>query len=96
MKARKIFVVIAYDITSSKNRNRIAKLIIKHGGRVNLSVFECMLTDSQFEKLRGRIAKLVNAKTDQVAYYVLCLDCYTKIIYEPEKKRKEISSSDVV
>ena len=96
MRARKLFVVIAYDITSTKKRNKIAKLIVKYGGRVNLSVFECLLTDSQFEKLRAGISKLVNEKTDQVAYYTLCLDCYTKIIYCPERKKKEISPSTVI
>ncbi len=96
MRARKLFVVVAYDIASTKKRNKIAKLILKYGGRVNLSVFECFLTDSQLVKLKAGIEKLVNEKTDQVAYYTLCLDCYAKIVYYPERKKKEISSSTVI
>jgi hypothetical protein len=47
-------------------------------------------------KLKAGIEKLVNEKTDQVAYYTLCLDCYAKIVYYPERKKKEISSSTVI
>ena len=97
MKARKKFVVIAYDIASDKKRRRVEKAVRKYGGRVNLSVFECMLTESQLEKLKAEILKSVDVKTDQVAYYTLCVDCYTNIVYQPERKRKEgISSSTVV
>ena len=96
MKARKKFVVIAYDITSDKRRRRIEKAVRKYGGRVNLSVFECMLTASQLEKLKSDIMKLVDVKTDQVAYYSLCMDCFAGIVYQPERKRKETISSTTV
>ena len=49
MKARKRFVVIAYDITKTKTRNSVVKKVLRYGGRINLSVFECMLTDSQLK-----------------------------------------------
>ena len=96
MKARKKFVVIAYDITSDKRRRKVEKAVKKYGGRVNLSVFECMLTESQLEKLKSDILKLVDAKTDQVAYYTLCMDCFAHIVYHPERKRKELTSSTTV
>ncbi len=97
MRARKKFVVIAYDITSDKRRRKVEKAIRKYGGRVNLSVFECMLTESQLEKLKTDILKFIDAKTDQVAYYSLCMDCFANIVYQPERKRKEpVSSSTMI
>lgn len=96
MKARKKFVVIAYDIASDKRRRNVEKAIKKYGSRVNLSVFECMLTESQLEKLKAAILKLVDSKTDQVAYYMLCMDCFVHIVYQPERKRKELVSSTTV
>lgn len=96
MKARKRFVVIAYDITKTKTRTRVVKKVLKYGGRINLSVFECMLTDSQFKRLQEEIAKLIDSATDQIAYYTLCVDCFSKILYQPERKRvREISSTDI-
>ena len=96
MKARKRFGVIAYDITHTKMRNKVVKLVLKYGGRVNLSVFECMLTDSQLVRLQADIGKLIDPKTDQIAYYSLRMDCYTKILYQPERETvREVSSTDV-
>lgn len=97
MKAKKRFVVIAYDITSSKTRNRVVKKVLKYGGRINMSVFECMLTDSQLARLQNEIGKMIDSKTDQLAYYTLCVDCFTKICYQPERKRpREISTTDIL
>lgn len=96
MKARKRFVVIAYDITKTKTRNRVVKKVLKYGGRINLSVFECMLTDSQLKRLQDEIAGLIDTATDQIAYYTLCVDCFAKIFYQPEHKRvRKISSTDI-
>ena len=88
MQAKKLFIIIAYDISITKRRNKIVKLLENYGERINLSVFECMLTESRFSELRENIEILVNTKTDQVVYYTICVDCYTKIIKYPEKNNK--------
>lgn len=88
MKAKKQFLVIAYDIVDDRNRNRIANFLEKHGQRVNYSVFECMLTDSQFEKVKKQIEKWMDTDDDRIVYYPICVNCYTKIIYEPDLRKK--------
>lgn len=88
MKAKKHFWVIAYDIVDDRNRNRIANFLEKHGQRVNYSVFECMLTDSQFEKVKKQIEKWMDTDDDRIVYYPICVNCYTKIIYEPDLRKK--------
>lgn len=84
MKSTKKFVVVVYDIASTKRRSRIAELLQRYGVRVNLSVFECMLTDGQLESLKQTAAAVINPKKDKMIYYVLCLNCYTKICRQPE------------
>ena len=88
MKAKKQFWVIAYDIVDDRNRNRIANFLEKHGQRVNYSVFECMLTDSQFEKVKKQIEKWMDTDDDRIVYYPICVNCYTNIIYEPDLRKK--------
>ena len=51
---KKDFWVIAYDIADDCRRSRIVKHIEKYGIRVNYSVFECMLTDTQLQQLREK------------------------------------------
>ena len=87
MRAKKNFVVIAYDIADDRRRNKVMKVLEKVGTRINLSVFECMLTNRQFEKLKKDIYDKINIKEDSVAYYPICVNCYTKILYQLPKAR---------
>jgi CRISPR-associated protein Cas2 len=87
MRAKKNFIVVAYDIADDRRRSRVVKILTKLGIRVNYSVFECMITDAQFEKMQIQIAKEMNTKEDQVIYYPICVNCFTKIIYQPKKGR---------
>lgn len=77
----KNFWVIAYDISDNIRRSRIVKVIERYGIRVNYSVFECMLTDCQFEKLKDKISRLMQPSEDNIIYYPLCKECYSKITY---------------
>lgn len=74
---------MAYDVSDNRRRNKVMKILEKYGIRVNYSVFECMFTHAQFEKVQDRIAKLILVKEDSVIYYPICIDCFSKIIYQP-------------
>ena len=86
MKARKDFVVVAYDVADDRRRSKVVKILEKKGVRVNYSVFECMLTHAQYERLRASIGKEIDEDEDRVVYYPICLDCYAHIIYQPDKQ----------
>lgn len=89
MNKNKNFWVIAYDITDDLRRSRIVKVIEKFGERVNYSVFECMLTDSQFKKLHDRLQTMIKP-SDSIVFYPLCVGCYSKIIYTPQRYVKPL------
>lgn len=82
MRAKKNFIVVVYDVADDKRRTKVAKILGKVGVRINFSVFECMLTDKQYEKLKIDIAQKINLRYDSVVYYPICLDCYSKIVYQ--------------
>ena len=88
MRARKNFIVIAYDISDNLRRSRIARLLEKIGSRVNYSVFECIVTDNQYFKVQHEIEKIINKKEDAVVYYPICVNCYSKTIYQPKQRKK--------
>lgn len=90
IRAKKNLIVVAYDITDNKRRNRIVKLLLKYGSRINFSVFECMLTDSQLEQLKVEIFGKINSKEDIVVYYPICVKCYSRVFYQrPEDPKHE-------
>lgn len=85
MKAKKIFCVVAYDISDNRRRNQVIKVLGKYGIRVNYSVYECMFTHVQFKKVQEKTAKLT-MKEDSVIYYPICIDCFSKIVYQPYRR----------
>ncbi len=86
MRTKRIFCIVAYDVTDTKRRNKVIKLVEPYGKRINYSVFECMMTRTQFEAMCSKLAKTVNSKTDKIAIYPICLDCYGKTRYIPDIK----------
>lgn len=94
-RVKRTFWVIAYDISDDKRRMKVVKQLEKYGERVNLSVFECMFTPGQFEKIKESIGRQINDSVDTVIYYPLCLECFGKIVYQ-RKTRKCYETVSVV
>lgn len=88
MRAKKNFIVVAYDVADDRRRSHVVKILEKIGVRINYSVFECMLTDVQFVKLQERISAEIDNREDRIVYYPICVNCYTKIVYQPDRRLK--------
>ena len=86
-RAKKTFCVVAYDINEDRKRARVSKILEKYGIRVNFSVFECMFTDIQLLQVQEKIKKILDKRSDTVIYYPICVNCYTKIIYQPAHRQ---------
>jgi CRISPR-associated protein Cas2 len=74
-----MYFVVSYDIPDDKRRMKIHNTLKSYGQRVQYSVFECNLTDTQYAKLRGRLSKLIKPDTDSVRFYFLCVCCRGKV-----------------
>ena len=86
---RKHFYVVTYDIGDDKRRNKVVKLLEGIGTRMNFSVFECMLTDIQYRNMCKSLEKIIIKREDWVNIYPLCTECYARITYIPDIKKKE-------
>ena len=73
-----MLVLVSYDISDDKRRQRVAKLLEGFGVRVLESVFECDLTGPQWAKLQRRLLRLLNAERDRARAYFLCETCAAK------------------
>ncbi len=85
----KHFYVVTYDIGDDKRRAKVVKLMESIGTRMNFSVFECMLTDVQYRDMCKRLEKIIVKREDWVNIYPLCTECYARITYIPDIKKKE-------
>lgn len=92
-RAKKLFCVVAYDIADDRRRLRVVKILEKYGVRANFSVFECMFTESQFLKVQQSLKERMKEREDTIVYYTICVNCYTKIVYQPARK-KDVKTVD--
>lgn len=67
-----MYFVICYDVTCTKRRNKVAKLLSSFGTRANKSVFELELNKSELEKLVYELKRLIEPKKDSILVYPLC------------------------
>lgn len=72
-------VVVTYDISEDNRRTKIHKILKSYGQWMQLSVFECNLTATQYAKLRSRLSKLIKADQDSIRFYFLCACCQSKV-----------------
>ncbi len=64
-----LFYLVTYDIPCNKRRKKVSDLLEGYGQRVQYSVFECVLTKSQYEELRFRLKKKIKTEEDSVRVY---------------------------
>lgn len=83
VKAKRIFCVVAYDISDDKRRAKVVKVLEKYGVRVNYSVFECLFTEVQYKKVQLALENQVYKREDTIIFYPICVNCFSKIVYKP-------------
>lgn len=70
-----MLILVSYDIPSDRRRTKLAHVLKDFGERVQYSVFECRLEEQQIERLRARVARLIEPGEDSVRFYRLCGEC---------------------
>ena len=74
-----MYFVVSYDVPEDKRRTKIHKVLKSYGQWVQYSVFECSLTETQYAKLRSRLAKVIKPEEDSILFFSLCACCQRKI-----------------
>lgn len=69
-------IIVTYDVSTEKKEGRrrlrrVAKACEGFGQRVQLSVFECTVTDIEYEVLKQRLRKEINTDEDSLRIYRL-------------------------
>jgi len=69
-------ILVTYDVNTETSAGRrrlrqVATVCKNYGQRVQLSVFECRVTDAQYEALRAQLLKCIDPKVDNLRLYTL-------------------------
>lgn len=81
-----MFLIVSYDITNDKRRNKVSQTLLDFGTRVQYSVFECDITPVQYQVLRTRLQPLVDEQEDSIRFYQLCKHCIAQVEFLGEGK----------
>jgi CRISPR-associated protein Cas2 len=71
-----LLVLITYDVNTEdaagrKRLRHVAKECVKHGQRVQCSVFECLLDNAQCKVLQATLCKIIDIEKDSLRFYYL-------------------------
>jgi CRISPR-associated protein Cas2 len=72
----RVLILITYDVSTTdsagrKRLRRVAKTCQNFGQRVQNSVFECVLDNTQFRHLEHELEKLIDLERDSLRFYNL-------------------------
>ena len=72
------FILVVYDISNDRRRTKLHNALLDYGTPVQYSVFECLLTDQDKERMLKAVRRVIRPRKDQVRFYYLCADCLKK------------------
>ena len=88
---KRMLVLITYDVSTQdaagiRRLRDVAKVCVAHGQRVQNSVFECSISESQFRELQHRLESIINPESDSLRLYLLGNTYKNKIVHIGSKK----------
>lgn len=72
------FILVVYDISNDRRRTKLHNVLLDYGSPVQYSVFECLLTDRDKQRMLKSVQRVIRPRKDQVRFYYLCADCLKK------------------
>ncbi|GIW07175.1 MAG: CRISPR-associated endoribonuclease Cas2 1 [Dehalococcoidia bacterium] len=79
---------VATDTAAGRRRLRkVAEICQAHGQRVQKSVFECIVSAGQYERLKDKLARTIDPEEDSLRFYRLA---------EPRSKHLETMGRQIV
>ena len=69
--AKQMLVIVAYDICEPKRLKKVATVCEEYGVRVQYSLFECHLKDTELAMMWDQLMELIDPSEDRVVAYRL-------------------------
>ena len=94
-------VLITYDVETTtsagaKRLRKVAKECQNYGQRVQNSVFECLLSESQFIILKNSITSIIDPDRDSVRFYFLGNNWNKRVEYFGKKTSFDFDSALII
>ena len=85
-----MLILVTYDVNTQdaagrRRLNKIAKICLKYGQRVQNSVFECLVEPHDYTFLQNELLKIADLTKDSLRFYNLGAKYNTKIEHSGTK-----------
>lgn len=89
-------VLITYDVNTTTGQGvrrlaKVAKVCTNYGQRVQNSVFECLVDNTQLVMIKKQIQDIIDVEKDSVRYYVLGEQYKSRIEHIGKKQGVDLS-----
>lgn len=96
-----MMVVITYDVNTEtasgrKRLRKVAKECVNYGQRVQNSVFECIVDEAQFRRIKHKLIQLIDEEVDSLRFYRLGKNYETKIEHIGAKKSVDLEGTLII
>lgn len=92
-----MMLVVSYDVTDDRARTRIAQELLKHGQRVQESVFECVVEEKHVDALCSALVEALGEhEAGNVRIYRLCETCFRRSLGIGEVRRGPVGRRCIV
>jgi CRISPR-associated protein Cas2 len=89
-------VWIAYDICEPKRWRKVYRIVKGYGGRLQFSVFECLLSERQLAELREKLDPVLDHATDRLMIARLCPPCGEGVEFWGESVKRQVDGPLIV
>lgn len=96
-----MLVIVSYDVSTinragQRRLNRIAKICLNYGTRVQNSVFECLVDNAQWTKLKAELLKTFVAEEDSLRFYFLGNNWERRVEHHGTKEIPNLESDTLI
>jgi CRISPR-associated protein Cas2 len=71
---------VCYDLSDDRRRERMARVLLDYGKRIQESVFRMDLDEELHERMMVRLRREVDESWDCVHVFSLCKNCVGKVV----------------
>ncbi len=79
--------VVCYDMADDVRRNRLVKVLLDYGQRVQESVFWVEAEDDLADRIRERVGRVIDTEEDSLWIVPLCAGCAKRVEVLGKKAR---------
>ena len=99
--AAEMLILVTYDVNTETPAGRtrlrkVAKCCVRHGQRVQNSVFECKVDPTQCKQLELALLDIIDLQEDSLRFYYLGKDKGPKVKHYGTKESYDLESAIII